>query len=124
MVMARRSYVILIAFSLVASGATPSTAMLSDGHSRMASTGVTMHVTPGGGPESSQPKPETSDLEGSCGNFCLDCGCLNCEARNLAGRTFSGMMAIDLLGTETILLEMRDGNWVITHIHWSSRPAS
>lgn len=31
---------------------------------------------------------------------------------------------IDLLGTETILLEKRDGNWVITHIHWSSRPAS
>ena len=29
---------------------------------------------------------------------------------------------IDLLGTETMVLERRDGNWVITHIHWSSRP--
>ena len=31
---------------------------------------------------------------------------------------------IDLLGTETMVLEKRDGNWLITHIHWSSRPAS
>lgn len=31
---------------------------------------------------------------------------------------------MDLLGTETIVLEKRDGNWLIVHIHWSSRPAS
>ena len=31
---------------------------------------------------------------------------------------------INLLGTETMVLEKRHGNWVITHIHWSSRPAS
>ena len=35
-----------------------------------------------------------------------------------------GERQIDLLGTETMLLEKRHGNWVITHIHWSSRPAS
>lgn len=28
---------------------------------------------------------------------------------------------IQLLGTETALLEKRGDNWVITHIHWSSR---
>jgi uncharacterized membrane protein/ketosteroid isomerase-like protein len=31
---------------------------------------------------------------------------------------------IDLLDTETMVLEKRDSSWVITHIHWSSRPAS
>lgn len=28
---------------------------------------------------------------------------------------------VQLLGTETALLEKRDDKWVITHIHWSSR---
>ena len=31
---------------------------------------------------------------------------------------------MDLLGTETMVLEKHDGNWLIRHIHWSSRPAS
>lgn len=31
---------------------------------------------------------------------------------------------MNLLGTETMLLEKRDGVWLIIHIHWSSRPAS
>ena len=31
---------------------------------------------------------------------------------------------MDLLGTETMVLEKRGGNWLIIHIHWSSRPAS
>ena len=34
-----------------------------------------------------------------------------------------GERQIDLMVTETMLLEKRDGSWVITHIHWSSRPS-
>ena len=30
---------------------------------------------------------------------------------------------IDLLGTETVLLEKTNGSWVIVHVHWSSRKA-
>ncbi len=29
---------------------------------------------------------------------------------------------LDIVGTETMVLEKRDGNWLIRHIHWSSRP--
>ena len=78
-------YTILIVFALALNGATPSMAMVSDGHSQMASTGVTMHLMQGGGPENSQHGPGTGDWNGSCSNSCLDCGCLICETRILSG---------------------------------------
>lgn len=36
--------------------------------------------------------------------------------------TFKGK-PVHLFGTETALLEQQDNNWVIVHIHWSSRKA-
>ncbi len=30
---------------------------------------------------------------------------------------------VDINSTETLVLEKRDGHWLVTHIHWSSRPA-
>ena len=36
--------------------------------------------------------------------------------------TFKGK-PVHLFGTETALLEQQGGNWVIVHVHWSSRKA-
>ncbi len=101
--MARRIYVILIAFSLVAGGAMPSMAMASQGHSQMASDGVTMHLMQGGGPQHSQPEPGTSDWHGSCGNFCLDCGCLSCQTRILSGAAAETIMTFDRFPSPRLL---------------------
>ncbi len=90
--MARSLYTILLVFALAFSGAMPSMAMVSDGHSQMASAGLTMHVMQGGMAEAIQQNSETSALDGSCGNFCLDCGCMSCETRSLSGCAAAGVM--------------------------------
>ena len=93
--MARSLYTILLVFALAFSGAMPSMAMVSDGHSQMAFAGLTMHVMQGGMAEATQQNSETSDLDGSCGKFCLECGCMSCETRILSGRADETMVAID-----------------------------
>ncbi len=90
--MARPLYTLLIVFALALNGATPSMAMVSDG---MVSTGPTMQWMQGGGPENSQFEPVTGDLDGSCGNFCLDCGCMSCQTRILSGSLAETMVTID-----------------------------
>ena len=93
--MARSLYTILLVFALAFSGAMPSMAMVSDGHSQMASAGLTMHVMQGGMQKTPQKSIETADSNGSCGNFCLECGCMSCETRSLSGRADETMVAID-----------------------------
>lgn len=90
--MARSLYTFLIVIALAFNGATPSMAMVSDGHSQMASNDVTMHLIQGGGLKNSQHKPGT---DGTCDNFCLDCGCMSCETRILSGSVAETMVAID-----------------------------
>ncbi len=90
--MERRLYIILIALSLAFNGAMPSMAMISDGHSQMASPGIGMHGMQGGMQKKTHKGTEPTDPNGSCGNFCLDCGCLSCETRNVLYRTAPDVM--------------------------------
>lgn len=101
--MARSLYTFLIVLALALNGAMPSMAMVSDGHFEMASTGLTMHLMRGGGPEDSQRKPETSDWNGSCDNFCLDCGCMSCQTRILSGCVAETIVAIDRFPSPRLL---------------------
>ena len=87
--MARLFYTIVIVFTFTLNSAVASMAMGSAGQAQTASSGPAMHPamhpTESGGPQTGQYNPETNDADGSCGNFCLNCGCLICEVRNLSG---------------------------------------
>lgn len=92
--MLRRFYIILIAAALIVNGAMPTMAMVSGGPAGTA-LGASHQALMADGLANTHRHARNGDTSGLCDNFCLDCGCLNCQARSLAGPGPGGMIAID-----------------------------